>query len=70
MMKSLTAADIRERIGKAPPADRPGLIEIAWSCYDMGVTGGLAGQARLLNPFESMLPPAMQVVEKPRGKPR
>lgn len=69
-MKPLTPADVRERIAKAPPAERPALIELAWSCYDMGVTGGLAGEARLLNPFEVLLPPAAQVVAKARGKAR
>lgn len=70
MMKPLTFQEIRERIAKAPTAEQPGLIEIAWSCYDSGITGGLAGQARLANPFESMLSAAAQVVEKPKGKAR
>lgn len=70
MMKPLTTAEIRDRIAKAPAADRPGLIEIAWSCYDQGLTGGYAGQARVLNPFEAMLPGSAQVVAKPRGKAR
>lgn len=70
MMKPLSVAEINERIAKAPPAERPGLIELAWSCCDMGVTLGLAGEARLRNPFEPMLPPADQVVAKPKGKAR
>lgn len=70
MIKPLTAADVRDRIAKAPAAERAALIELAWSCVDMGVTLGLAGEARFANPFEQMLPKPAQVVSKPRGKAR
>lgn len=70
MMKPLTFQEVRARIAKAPAAEQPGLIEIAWSCYDSGITGGLAGQARLANPYEPMLPQADQVAVKPKGKAR
>lgn len=70
MIKPLTAADIHDRIAKAPLAEQPALTELAWSCVDMGVTLGLAGEARLANPFEQLLPSDAQVVAKAKGKAR
>lgn len=52
-----------------PPVDynqRAVMLEIAWSSFDMGITAGLAGEARVLNPFERLLPAADQALT--RGK--
>lgn len=70
MIKPLTPTEVRAWIDRAPPAERQERAAIAWSCVDMGVTLGLAGEARLKNPFETALPAAAQVVAKPRGKAR
>lgn len=71
MMKPLTSEEVRAWIASLPAEHQPGAARVAWSCVDMGVTLGLAGEARLKNPFEALLlTEAAQVVANARGKAR
>lgn len=66
-MVPLTAAQLREQLAtKIPQELRPLVTQMLWSAHDGGVSSGLAKQARILNPFESLLPPPMQEPTKPR----
>jgi hypothetical protein len=70
MIKPMSAEEVRAWIRSLPAAHQPAAVRAAWSCHDGGINAGLVGQARLANPFETMLPAADQVVAKPKGKAR